>query len=258
MAPSRVLVHFGFHKTGTSSAERTLLANAGRLSGWEIVGRKSWPDVSSAAKAASRMPQDGFEAVQDCMATRVGQVQAEHLLITNVDLCGVLPGRQGRFDYTYLPSLLAAVVGGIEAAAPQAEITLLATQRPMDAWLKSLYWQNLKVERLRDDFATFKDRFQAGDILGSTIEAIRLALPDTPLLTANLQDADPNLGPASLVLSAAGIAGDLQGSLETTKPRKISPSEEMQAHFLEMNRSELSGPELKRVKEDALALLGGL
>ena len=258
----RVVVHFGFHKTGTSSAERTLLANADALGATHVVaGRKSWPKASTRAKqySVSRSPKD-IAVMVEALRGRFHNLDigARGLIVSNVDFSGRLPGLPGIRDYSAVPAILNGVIEAIRGKLdPGAEIILLASIRAREAWVQSLYWQTLKVQRLTEDFETYAARLAPFPGFEETIDDIRRALPgDVTLKTTALEEgAGTPLGPVTPILETAGVAPDAIAALQPTAARKVQPDQEVLDLFLEMNRSELSGEELQATKTDALAFL---
>lgn len=259
---TRVLVHFGFHKTGTSTAERTLTMNGGILSKhFDCVTRKSWPDVSLAAKKFSEDQSDKrlqtFEAALAARLRALPPDDDKSLCISNVDLAGRIPGYVGVNDYGAVPVLVGALRKCIvQHFGAEVNLGFMASQRPAADWIKSLYWQNLKVHRLRDDFATFSARFAPVADQTDILNKIRAALGPFSLSTPQLPDSIQNrLGPATPILTAMGLSKGIMAALEPAPRLKASMPQEIQQAFLEMNQSDLPDSEVATAKSDALAVL---
>lgn len=258
----RVLIHFGFHKTGTSSAERTLLANKAALEdALIIVGRKTWPKVSGSAKSYSQNRRsDSLATLTRLAGRRMTQMDLGQrcLLISNVDLSGRLPGFPKIRDYGAVADIMQAMLDAVrQALGPATPVEFIASTRDRAGWIKSLYWQNLKVRRLTEDFDAFATRMQNFPTFETTLDGLRQRFPEVPLHVTDLESgkSDP-LGPAGPLLQKAGVSPSRRASLAPTPPRKVSPDDDMQNQFLEINRSELSDTEVDRIKSDALAFMG--
>lgn len=260
----RVLVHFGFHKTGSSTAERTLFDNRAALSGdFDIVGRKTWPEVSAAAKRASvdRGPK-ALAAFGAALAARLAEGMPSGrrgLCISNVDLCGAMPGHPGVSDYSAVPPLMGETGRRmIERFGADVDLRFLATIRAPEPWLRSLYWQNLKVNRLTLDFGDFAGRYGRAADFAPVLTAIEAETGGRPLIRARLEDsACDRLGPAAPVLAAMGLPEPVARTLTAHRALKVAPDEAVQRAVLKMNRSDLPDAALADAKAAAIALLTG-
>ncbi len=260
---TRVLVHFGLHKTGTSSAEKTLELNRAALAHhFTLVTRKTWPDMSAAAKAfsASHDPARLKDFSQILTARLRDLDPKKSLCISNVDLSGQLPDLAGVCDYSTIAPVLGAVrTCLLDHYGPAVNLVFMASIRPADDWLQSLYWQNLKVRRLTVDFDAFATRLRGLSDFGTVLQAARQAIGDSPLLTPALPDtAQTPLGPATPVLDAMGLSERDRTGLSKSKRLKASPSPDIRRAILEMNRSDLPDHELSEAKADLLSILNAL
>lgn len=257
----RVLVHFGLHKTGTSTAERTLLDNQTRLAPFAtIVGRKSWPEVSSAAKRYSESPAPAaLDAFGAALAARLSGLPATGpaLCISNVDLSGHIPGNGKVQDYRAMPALIGEVRRRIAGRFGDPDLTFLASTREPQGWLASLYWQNLKVTRLSLDRAEFVTRFAPVAETGPLLAAVEAELGGHKLIRAPLEDSRSHkLGPAWPILRALGIPEDLLAALTPHRRLKVTPDDATVAAVLELNRSALDDDDCADAKAVLIAMTG--
>ena len=262
LRPRRVLVHFGLHKTGTSTAERTMFDNRDLLAPFaEPVGRKSWPEVSEAAKRYSQRPASA--ALADfgaALAARLAETDdtGPTLCILNVDLSGHIPGVGPVSDYRALPALIGEVRRRIEARFGAPDLRFLVSTRAPEAWLASLYWQNLKVTRLglpREDFIA---RLAPVADTGPLLASIETALGPHPLIRAPLEDSRAHpLGPAWPILRALDLPDNVTAAMVPHRRLKATPDAETVAAVLELNRSALDDADCADAKAMLIALAEG-
>lgn len=260
---NRILVHFGLHKTGTSSAERTLNLNAKALAPrLKIVTRKTWLDVSDAAKVFSIHPKpQKLTAFAAVLSDRLVTIDdGRDLCISNVDLSGHLPGHAKISNYDAVPILVGEIKKCLIARfGAGVDMAFMVSTRPAEDWLKSLWWQNLKVQRLTEGLTTFSDRLRPMSDFSGLLADIQASLGPTPLLITDLvKTGDLHLGPAAPVLKAMGLTV-AQMKLLVQGPRlKQSLPEDLQLAILILNRSDLSQQELTEAKSETLALLNAV
>lgn len=257
----RVLVHFGLHKTGTSTAERTLLDNQTRLAPFaEIVGRKSWPEVSASAKRYSEAPAPGaLDAFGAALAARLEGLPTTGpaLCISNVDLSGHIPGLGKVRDYGALPALIGEVRRRIGAAFDKPDLTFLVSTREPQGWLASLYWQNLKVTRLGLERDAFVTRLAPVAETGPLLAAIEAELGGHWLIRAPLEDSRGHrLGPAWPTLRALDIPEDVLAALTAHRRLKVTPDDATVAAVLELNRAALDDDDCADAKAMLIAMTG--
>lgn len=266
-----ITVHFGLHKTGTSTAEATLrdaAAIAPLADRVIVVGRKDWPEVSTAAKRYSTtLTVQDLATFSAAFAARLDALPgdgARGLLIANVDLGGCLPSLASTHGYAAVPALVGAMSQAIAARPAFGPATFVGTTRAPEAWLRSLYWQTLKVSRETRDF----DEFAAASapladhtaLFARVADVLAEAGAGARLCTARLEDsAHSPAGPATPLLEAAGFSRDEIARLRPHKRLKRAPGEEVHAALLALNRSALSDADLDAAKSvlASIAQAGG-
>ncbi len=243
------VIHFGFHKTGTSTIEHMLLRNAKALAGHvEILGAPQLGPVVGLAKRYSGMPSALLLAqFQDAFAAALPPPDRP-ALISCVDLCGRIPGHPRVSDYSAASTLAGAM---LEVCPAQLA---LGTRDAKD-WLRSLWMQNLKVHRVTEDLDSFAARFEQLSDLDAQARRIE-AVVNQPILRLPLEAGSAHpLGPAGPLLDLFDLPSDLRNVLEPQSPLKVGMSAEAAAVLLKINRAGLSDAELSRTKSDALSVL---
>lgn len=252
----RILLHPGFHKTGTSSLQRGAAAQLDRLNA--RLQLMLTPDLIEAARAArhysERETEDDLErfstefqravAVQDSSDRRP-------LLISSEVLSGHLPGLKGVKTYAAAPALARSAVDILHRYyGAEARITVWFTTREPEAWLRSLYWQNLRAQRLTEEFKPFRERMAtAADHARIVDEARRCLGTAAEVETDRIEDIGPDpLGPLGAALRHLGVTTHGLAPL----PQHNTQPEHAAEEFLALNRSAMGDKALSEAKRKVL------
>ena len=132
--PRRIIIHAGFHKTGTSTIQATLRENREAMKK-HVALRLRWhmKDLVAATRGYStwRDPltlikvQDRFTTLMDDLPG----MPRRTLVISAEELAGHLPGRGELDDYSAAPILLYAFWEIARARYPQADILIYLSTR---------------------------------------------------------------------------------------------------------------------------------
>lgn len=207
----RVIVHPGFHKTGTSSVQRALRAGRTDLAPlWQIGLEEDFPDAAAAARAYSlrRDPLDlGLfqQALADWIET-LDLAGTEGLLLSCELLMGEIPGPpDGARDYSAGPDLAAALVEVLHAGfGPDVAVTLHLSTRDGAGWLESLHWQLVRGGLVDERFGAFARRMRGHADLAAQARAIAAAVAPVPVQIAPLAEMTGPEGPLGPLLDLMG------------------------------------------------------
>ncbi|MEL6620382.1 MAG: hypothetical protein AAFP16_16015 [Pseudomonadota bacterium] len=250
MAP-RLIVHAGFHKTGTTSVQRALNAHHDVLADHLLVRiRADFIPLCEAARAwsISRDPVDlGLVQYEAALAVE-GWTGDVPLLLSSEDLSGHMPGRHRLTGYDASPTLAKAMVEAWRAAHPDVDITLLYTTRAAAPWLASCYAQNLWSARMRLTRAEYVETYATSarldDIAAGVADATGVTVHTLPLEDAQTR----RLGPVDPVLDHCGVPDDLRARFRPLPRANTAASKAKQAAFLDLNRSELQGDAYQKAR----------
>ena len=240
-----VILHPGFHKTGTTTLQHALKRNRAALSGrLAVLLPEDMPEAAHAARRAALGPDARrLERFRAAFAAACAALPADSpALISCEDLCGMRPGRRGARGYDAAVPLLSAALDVLAARGHRAPTVWLTVRRDRGAWLRSLYWQALRGSRLIEDFETFAARLapsadpvaEAGRI--GAVLGTRAALRVT-----DAADCPGPFGTFGAMLAALGIC---TGGLAPPVPQNVRPADGID-RLLALNHSEID--------EDALA-----
>jgi len=252
----RILLHPGFHKTGTSSLQRGGAAQLDRLS--NRMQLMLTPDLIEAARAARHYSERSTDEYLDrftkefhsSVATRDSS-DRRPLLISSEVLSGHLPGLRGVKTYAAAPALARAAVNILHRHyGAEARITVWFTTREPEAWLRSLYWQNLRAQRLTEEFEPFRDRMApAADHIAIVDEARRCLGTTAQVETACIEEIGPEpLGPLGAALRYLEVS--TEGLVPT--PQHNTQPDNAARDFLALNRSALGDKALSEAKRKVL------
>ena len=257
----QVIIHAGFHKTGTTTVQSTLMANGKRI--WPthaLVLPKRINDVTRMATLHSvmqgPMTLSEFKSRLSGFLSGLQVGQKRGLILSAENLAGLIPGRRDHRGYETCPALMAATQECLhEVWGDDLELTFVFGLRARDDWLRSAYWQNLRSSRLTqafDDFCASLDGLGLGDV----VAGVRAAVPGANVRTMRLEETrELPLGPATPILEMARLRPDLREGLVAKPAANLSPSAEVIAACLALNRAPGSDSAIAERKEALLSTL---
>lgn len=247
-----ILIHAGFHKTGTSTVQRFLKSNRAALKPHAVVvlkgrmealiaaarGYSTWGDPITLAKFATRA---------DDLVQSLAHVRHRTLILSAEELSGHMPGRKGIRDYSAAAPLIAELAAAFHRHRNAPDLRLIYGTRDHDTWLASSYWEHVKSSSLTADYSDYAARITIS--LPQTARDIA-AQTNLPLLTIPL-DTDHPLGPVGPLLDHAHIPTD---GLTQEPKRNTRPAPDILPQLLHINRTE---PDRARRRALKQALLRG-
>lgn len=221
--PRRVVIHAGFHKTGTSSVQQLLRANRPALKPHlRSLLKGQMQDVVSAARGYSTwrdpLTLEKFATRFHARLTRHGDMPRRSLCLSAEELSGHLPGRGDLRDYSAAPTLATTMAQVVGQVFPEAEIVFYYSTRAPDAWLRSAYWEHVKSSSLTLGWEDYAETYAASADLDATVDAVAAAQPH-PVHRARLEaSANRPAGPAAPLLDLCGVPPGKQAALSLPPP----------------------------------------
>ena len=242
---TRILLHPGFHKTGTSSIQHFLWSNRQALAPHlAIVLLRHLKPVVRMACRFSRF-QNPLDLIDLVPALNQAMLEAairpgQDIVISCEGLLGHLPGWPGVAAYDAAPALIACYVGYLMDRYPDADLRIVMTTRDAPDWLFSAYRHHLKGQRLTLTASEFAaDHAGAADLDGAA-DAIAAAV-DVPVLTLSLSDMrDHPGGPGGAICDLMNLPDSTRAALKPVGKGNAGPDEQLWQQFLELNRSNLA------------------
>lgn len=195
-ASNRVIVHLGFHKTGTTFLQDFLLENQRAFAAHFVVLNQRVRSSSVLAKAGQgmhrRMDQQNTPGrfLQDLSdeANRIRDLArslGKGVVISDEEIAGYIPGR-GSFTLLYpaLPEIARALVEGF---APMAVEFVLYT-RDLQTWSLSSYNQCVKSHGFTGTLETYRNEVIGEQTLERRADAVRAAVGPERVTVLQLED----------------------------------------------------------------------
>ncbi|MBV7377741.1 hypothetical protein [Maritimibacter dapengensis] len=258
---TRVIVHAGFHKTGTSSLQDYLGKHYHALLPWftfygtgDALHRSA---VASRIFAKKPFPWRRRAVRRALRADLAALPDAEVIVLSREHYSGVMPGLRdwlGRvipnFHRAAKPLAKLMISELRHRFGQDVEITFFYTTRKRGDWLASVHGHLLRVIELTDDFDSFATRFRPD--MGPENEAgiMRRALAPIPVVTAALEDwGTSHCGPAGALLTLIGVPEDVQAALPPANIANAGHDPRTRDALLSLNREDLSKPALRERKD---------
>ena len=252
--PRRIVLHMGFHKTGTSTVQQFLRKNrkalmpalAIRLKGQmsdllhAARGYSTWRDPLSLAKVAARL---------DEVLADLPDMPRRTLVLSGEELAGHMSGRTKVPDYGAAPELAQIYSDVIVARFPQAEVAIYLTTRAGDTWLESAYWEHVKSSSMTLDFDDYAERYGATADLNATCDSIRVAIPH-PVHSVSIDAGGDTITP---LLDLCDVPEQLRAGLSYPEPVNTRLPVDVLLELLAANRAYPNRADRKAAKQDILA-----
>lgn len=255
----RILIHAGFHKTGTSSLQDFLKLNRAALEPhFDYYGKDDLISTGSNARIFSQRPFPWRLAkFRRTLRRFLNDLPDDRsMVLSRETFAGGMPGHRrfaGGLMTSYAPAaipLARAVVSELRHKyGPTAEITLLYTTRDREDWIKSVHGHLLRSIRLKLDFDDFRAQFPDLQNLEDEAQVIAKALSPIRVESAALEDfrLAPE-GPARAVLDLMDVPRELRRTLKVAPRANIGQPLDLRHTFLELNRNVRAKSELRARK----------
>ncbi|WP_165937608.1 hypothetical protein [Antarcticimicrobium sediminis] len=258
----RVILHAGFHKTGTTTLQRALHHNRRALAAHlRLVPRDRMMPAGRSARAwsASRDPLDMALFHYELAEVMAGwdSTDPRPLVTSAEDLCGNMPGRHGVETYAAAAPLMAAIVETLAELHPKAQPEFFFSTRAPQAWLASVHAQHLRAMRMTLSAEDFAQKFRSAADLDAVVDEIARSVAPCPVHRAALeQSAARPLGPLAPLLDLLELPENLRATLEPQPPANTAPPPDCTAELLRLNRSNMDAEALAAAKRALLAGAG--
>ena len=241
-----LIIHAGFHKTGTSSLQHTLRENREALKPycnihlkWKIRdlvhatrGYSTYRDPLTLAKV-TRRAEDYWKA-QPTFKSR-------SLILSAEELVGHLPGREGVPDYRpaldNLREIIDAATRRFAKTDQVPDIKIVMTTRQPDTWLTSAYWEHVKSSNMTIDLEDFKSRVAPVADPRPLLADLTAALDPVPVIPLALEHWQSlPLGLATPLLDLAEVPPKVRDRLVPIAQQNTRPPQSVLDELLDLNR----------------------
>lgn len=256
---SKIIVHAGFHKTGTKSVQSVLEDNRALLAPHMRCFVR--PDVRKMITFARRFSQsgdgadlNGFGRRCRMFFERLDASDPRPVVISAEDLAGYMPGRNDVKTYAAVPKLMAELELALATVFNEGfDLDILLSTRARDGWLKSLWWQNLRSRRLTLDLARHSAAFQEAADLQAIVEQTQIAVLQGTVHAAALEiTKSAPQGPTTPLLDLAGVDDETRAQMTQAGIQNSRPQNGIEDIFLALNRSSFSDNTVSETKKALL------
>ncbi len=240
--PRKIVIHAGFHKTGTSTVQAVLRANRKTLMPSLAIRLKGqMQELVSATRGYSTYSTgDALDKVSrrfDALLAELPGMPRRTLLLSAEELSGHMPGRGALADYRAAAVLAYLFWQRAQRAMPNTPLVFCFATRTPTAWLRSAWAEHVKSSGMTLEFAEFCARYPDAADLQSIVSEVRGRVP-APVHSYALEDcANLPLGPADPVLDLCDIPPDTRTMLIPQPPQNTRLGEDILATLLEINRT---------------------
>jgi len=260
---TRVIVHAGFHKTGTTSLQKYLAQNRSTFAPYfDYYGQNEFQNAGAHARIYAQKPfiwrRSKFR--RSFAKFLRGIPDADVIVLSRETFSGNMPGHRdwrGRPIQNFRKSAIPLCRDIADALRRRfgrdVQVEYLFTTRDADAWLSSVYGHLVRSIHLTEDYDAFRALFPRKLDLQDEAESIAKALRPMAVHTVKLEDvADCHEGPAAAVLDLVNLPQVLRNTLPAAEPENLRQDAKIEAEMMALNRSGLSKERMKSKKEHLL------
>ena len=262
---THVIVHAGFHKTGTTSVQDFFADNHAALKPY--VDYHGQGDALHRSAVASRIfAKKPFPwrlaAVRRALARDLAKLpDAPVILLSREHFSGVMPGhrywtggRVRRFSRAAKP-LSRAIRAELRARfGEDVQITFFYTTRDWESWIGSVHGHLLRAIDLTDDLTSFRARFSPRYGPEPEAERMRRYLAPVPVVTARLEDHGASReGAAGVLLELIGVPPEVRATLVPARRSNAGRDGATRDALRVLNEQEMSKTARKAAKDALLS-----
>lgn len=240
--PRKIVLHAGFHKTGTSTVQAVLRANRKALMPALAIRLKG--QMRELMHATRGYATYGTDEALDKVSRRFDALLADlpgmprrTLLLSAEELSGHMPGRGPLASYAAAPVLMYLYWQRARIAFPDAPVVFCFALREAAIWRRSAWAEHVKSSGMTLDFDGFCAQYpDAGDLEG-IVQQVRARVP-APVETFALEACGAGrLGPADPVLDLCDIPDDIRAQLVPQPPQNTQLDAATLDAMLQINRT---------------------
>lgn len=257
---TRIVVHAGFHKTGTTSVQTMADRNAKRLAPHaRIYLRDDFRPITDAARAYSvAHAADALDQVYQAalrFLSRLDPADPRPVALLSEDLSGHLPGRHNIRDYGAAPALMAQLAAAcVTQFGDTVDLRFHFSTRAAGPWFRSAYWQILRAARRVETPEEFARLFARAADFDSVTQKIADAVDPFVVQVADLEDfGTMTHGPMTPILDLLDIPQNVRDQLDPGPPANARP-QGLDDVFLALNRTGLPDGKVASLKKTILRM----
>ncbi|UYV37674.1 hypothetical protein N4R57_00700 [Rhodobacteraceae bacterium D3-12] len=238
-----ILIHAGFHKTGTTTIQKTLRSNRAALRPHAILAlRRDLEPLLHAARAYSAygdpLSLAKFTMRAETFVAALPGLKKRGLILSSEELSGHLPGRGGIPDYRAAPVLMGELAAAFQRRYDTPDLTFVFTTRDSGSWLTSAYWEQVKSSNQSLSLAHYRAKFAAAANFDTVLDTIANTITPARLHHYALEETTTaQLGPATPLLQHLRLPDSTLAALTATKPANTRLPNDALETLLALNRA---------------------
>ena len=242
----RFIIHAGFHKTATSTVQKTLETHQDVLSPFvQLISRKKLKPTRKSAQVFS-VKHDPVELgiLQAMFVEVLSELKPDDprpVLMSSEDFTGYLIGRHGIKDYRAAPAIAAALKDTLELVfGEKFELVFFYSTRN-EGWLESCHWQLIKNSEEQITLDAFREWYENAADFAPVLSQIKAAVEPSKVFSAAIEDQVGPLGPLQPLLDLCGLPENVQSKITLAKPQNVSGSDTLRDELLALSESDEDG-----------------
>lgn len=255
---AKVFIHAGFHKTGTTTAQRAVAEHRRTLEPHvQIYLRNDMLDLTEAARQYSVTPTaDGlavFERTARALFSKCDANDSRPIALLSEDLAGQLPGRQGVKDYSAAVPLMQTLTRAAREVLATEDITVYFSTRDPASWLRSAHWQVIRYSRQSISLKNFEIDHRPATKFKALCKDINAAIAPARLVTKDLSHLKAlPLGPLGPLLTMLDVPDNLRKRIGPPKLLANASQPALRGTFLALNRSSFDDQTVEEMKQQLI------
>ncbi len=257
---NHIIVHAGFHKTGTSSLQAYLQEYRNELLPFARIYIKSdLKDLSSAGRFYGQFPSLlRARLFRRKLRKFLSNIEDNKVIVISREtFCGIMPGHR-RFGIwparkmTPIATKLAIIIEQElrRRFGEDTEITLLYTTREKESWHKSVWGHIVRSINLKIAREEFVYQLKNQPSLDDEVETIRRNLKYANVLSRSLEELKTHpLGPAGAIIDLLELPKNWNVQHPPKTINNVGEPKDIQNEFLRLNRDMKNAKILKSQKE---------
>ena len=249
--PKRIVIHAGFHKTGTTTIQKMLRHNNQLLRpDIQVVLRDGMVRLCEAARAysVSKSALDlGLVQFETAETLQKFTDFSGTFLLSSEDLSGHMPGRRALKSYASAPKIFNAIYSAAAEVFSGVEVSFFFGTRASKPWLSSCYVQHLQATRITQSMQDYAMSYIGSAQLDKVVDATRNTVPHAFVVSSALEDCSLfKLGPLDPLLNHLGVPQLTKGKFDILPPTNTAPPQAKIDKLLALNHSDMSDTDLKQ------------
>lgn len=238
----RIIVHAGFHKTGTTTAQDLIRVNNKLIRRYALPRLKfhTKPLRRSAMRFSStRDPRHLKQFARNTKAYlgELREKRADVILFSAEELCGHMPGWHNVSDYSAAPLLMEQFAQQITDIFPDTDCHFIFSTRDPQKWLSSAYWQIVINQPMTDTLESFLDRYQSAPNWEDLLSQIKRAVAPFPVTSYRMEDVvEQRLSTAQPLMNLIGMPTSEQAQITVPTHARQRPSDETLERVMLINK----------------------